>query len=185
MKQKKTKTPTPTATVNSFYEISLIEITHRHKILIKKGASELVVAYYPAKSQNNDTTSAQFKATQAKLSAACLTPKMVGDIVHEMKEDLSGKLQNFIKNGYVKFDIKLDIETGCKFLKLANNESEQRTITVFMFSLPLVNPKPTDSDDEISVANLTPSKMGKSMVKVIKKEEIIDNLEIVSKSGDC
>ena len=74
-------------------------------------ASELVVVYYHAKSQNNVTTSAQFKATQAKLSAACLPPKMVGDAVCELEEDLSVKLENFINNGYVKLDIKLDIET--------------------------------------------------------------------------
>ena len=143
-------------------------------MLIKKGTSELEVTYYCAKSQYNNTTSVHFKATQAKLSAACLPPKMVGDAVFEMKEDLGGKLQNFIKNGYVKFNIKLDIETQCKVLKLAKNESEQRTITMFMISLPLVKPKPADSTDEISLAHFTPPKMGKSMVKVIKQGKIDD-----------
>ena len=100
-----------TPTVNPFDEISLIDIVLRHKMLNRKRASELVVAYYHAKSQNNDTTSAQLKDTQAKLSAACLPPKMLGDAVCEMEEDLSGKLQNFIKNRYVKLNIKLDIET--------------------------------------------------------------------------
>ena len=106
-KQKMTKTPP----LNPLDKISLIDIVHRHKMLIKKGASELVVVYYHAKSQNNDTTPAQFKATQAKLSAPCLSPKMLEYVVCEMEEDLSGKPENFIKNGYIKFNIKLDIKT--------------------------------------------------------------------------
>ena len=52
-----------TPTVDPFSEISLTDIVHRHKMLIEERASELEVAYYCAKSQNNDTTSAQFKAT--------------------------------------------------------------------------------------------------------------------------
>ena len=36
LKQKKTPTPTPTLTVNPFHEISLIDIAHRHKMLIEK-----------------------------------------------------------------------------------------------------------------------------------------------------
>ena len=54
LKKKKMKTPT----VDPFNDISLIDIVHRHKMLINKRASELVVAYYCVKSQNNDTTSA-------------------------------------------------------------------------------------------------------------------------------
>ena len=64
-------------------------------------------------------------------------------------------------------------------MKLANNKSEQRTITVFMFSLPLVKPKPA----EISVAHFTPPQMGRSMLKVIKQEKINENSETVSKYG--
>ena len=67
-------------------------------------------------------------------------------------------------------------------MKLANNESEQRTITVFMFSLSLVKPKPANSDDEISVAHFTPPEMGNSLVQVIKQNKINSNLETMPKS---
>ena len=41
---------------------------------------------------------------------------MVGNAVCDMEEDLSGKHENFIKNWYIKLDIKLDMKTCCKVL---------------------------------------------------------------------
>ena len=87
-----------TPTVNPFHEISLIDIAHRHKMLIEKRASELVIAYYHAKLQNNVSKSAQFKATQAKLSATCLPLKMVGDAGCEMEEDLRMDISSLISS---------------------------------------------------------------------------------------
>ena len=52
-----------------------------------------------------------------------------------------------------------------------------------MFSLPLVKPKPADSDDEISVAHFTPPEMGKSMVKGHQTGKNDDNSETVPTSG--